>query len=229
MLVSLVTILSLGGTASAGGDIVSDSLGSVESWSGFYAGVQVGGVRGEADAVYEDELHNRFYADDFRINGFMGGVYGGHNRLLENGWLIGVEGEWNYLSGNDTVLIDGDPRTTARLEQNWDASLRLRLGRVIGDYLPYLTGGVAWGDFDLKSHDGYSINPDTTTGYILTGWTMGAGVEMKISENLHARIQYRYTDYGDDTKRIWSSATGYIDANVQYNAHTLTVGLSYRF
>ncbi|MBD3788985.1 MAG: porin family protein [Campylobacterales bacterium] len=76
-------------------------------------------------------------------------------------------------------------------------------------------GWTSWG-----SEDHYD---DT-----LTGWTIGAGLEKKINENLHARIQYRYTDYGDDTWELDPSNdpdTG----KIEYNAHMLMVGLSYRF
>jgi outer membrane immunogenic protein len=226
---SLVTVLVLSGTGIAGGDIAPVTPILTNSWSGFYVGFQAGGVWGDSDVVYEDNQHNRFYAQNIRPDGFLGGFYGGYNWIVGDNWLFGVEGEWNYISADDTVNIDGDPQTTAKLEQEWDASIRLRLGKVLGEYLPYITGGVAWSNFDLKTHDAYSSNPDISTSYTLTGWTIGGGLEMRLTDNLLARVQYRYTDYGNDTKRIWSNGSDYFDARVKYNTHMVTVGISYRF
>jgi outer membrane immunogenic protein len=31
------------------------------------------------------------------------------------------------------------------------------------------------------------------------GWTVGAGLEYAFTNNLIGRIEYRYTDYGDET------------------------------
>ena len=114
----------------------------------------------------------------------------------------------------------------AKVEQEWDASLRLRAGMDMGDYMPYITGGVAWAGVNTEGYrDGETLNENDAT---LTGWTVGAGVEKKIDENLIARIQYRYSDYGDET---WDLAEGGdVDTGkIEYSAHMLTVGVSYRF
>ena len=153
------------------------------------------------------------------------GFYAGYNWLLENDWLVGVEGEWNYLDASDSKRLDDEPEVTVKITQDWEASLRARVGKVMGDYLPYITGGVAWTSINAKAYDEGNIAMDDDQ--ILVGWTIGAGVEMAISENVHARIQYRYTDYGDENFKDMVDAD--FTEKVDYNSHMLTVGLSYRF
>jgi len=227
IVLSLATATLLSGVAVAGGDIVPVAPGPADSWSGFYVGLQAGGIWGDADVDYSDDEAHTYGLD---VDGFMGGIFGGYNWQLIDNWLVGVEGEWNYVNADDTgVVLDGlgqDTGWKTYVEQDWDASLRLRVGRVMGDYLPYVTGGVAWGHFEVKTYDGNNPGDSGSMSMTLTGWTLGAGVEMRLSENLHARLQYRYTDYGDDTKTIYPPD---LTAKLDYNAHMVTLGISYRF
>ncbi len=228
IVLSAAACVAIGGFAMAGGDIAPVAPAPMDSWSGFYVGVQAGGVWGDADVDYQTDTQSYGYYKTYGLNvdGFAGGLYAGYNWLLQDNWLVGVEGEWNYVSADDTGAVVNDPTTTTKVEQNWDASLRVRAGKVIGDSLFYITGGIAWGDFDLAVYDA----SDRGSGsYTLTGWTLGAGWEYRFSEHLSARIQYRYTDYGDDTKRVWSQPPSYIDAKLNYNSHMVMVGFSYRF
>ena len=220
---SAIVAVGLSCMTMAGGDIAPVSPAPADSWSGFYVGLQAGGIWGDADVDYDDEGTAR-HTHGLNVDGFAGGLYGGYNWLLENNWLVGVEGEWNYIDADDSGAIDNAPTFSTKVEQKWDASLRARVGKVMGDYLPYLTGGVAWGNFDLKAYanDG---SASYSKSMALTGWTIGVGLEMKLSENIHARIQYRYTDYGDKTKNISSG----FDGKLNYNAHMVMVGISYRF
>jgi len=233
----------------AGGDIAPVTPAPMDNWSGFYVGIQGGYLWGDPDIVisrdnddpdHPDTYHRTHDVSDTDVDGFAGGIYAGYNWLLENDWLIGVEGEWNYVSADGTGdLIDrhsndpGGKDGTGKTEQDWDASLRLKVGMVMGDYLPYITGGVAWAKMDMTAYDidGNEFAHNDTT---LTGWTIGAGIEMKISENLHARIQYRYTDYGDDSVDMGSipdtdNELHNYQADIDYNAHMVMIGLSYRF
>lgn len=200
----------------------------VDSWSGLYAGLQVGGVWGDADVDYDNtgSGFGIYRTYDLDVDGFSGGVYGGYNWLLDNDLLVGVEGEWNYVDADDSGPVTNTQGVFTKVEQNWDASLRLRAGMVMEDFMPYLTGGVAWGDFDVTVTDG---SVSYSTSMTLTGWTIGAGVEKKLSEDLYTRIQYRYTDYGDDTERFYDNGETYLDGKLDYNAHMLTLGISYRF
>jgi len=242
-LISLALAAAAGSFAMAGGDIAPVAPAPANNWDGFYMGIQAGYNWGDAEV---DWIDNTDTADEipykgpaYDVDGTIAGIYGGYNWIFGEGWLLGVEGEINMVSGDDTqsTNYENEDDYPGEVKHNWDASLRLRAGKVMGDFLPYVTGGVAWGGFHVKQYAVYDENKiyfdkDMT----LTGWTVGAGLEWSISSNVHLRVQYRYTDYGDDSKRdLWkyentASPEGYFtDGTLDYNAHQVSVGLTFQF
>lgn len=230
---SVATVLAMGAFAVAGGDIepVIEPVVEVtvaDAWVGPYVGLQAGYIWGDADtSSYWEDGSEAFSLNDFNVDGWAGGIFAGYNWRVSNNILLGIEGEWNYVSADDTIMEGSSQEGYgSKVEQTWDASLRLRAGMDMGDYMPYITGGIAWAGVESHGYTtwGYTDDQDET----LTGWTLGAGVEKKINENLIARIQYRYSDYGDAT---WTIDPGNdVDTGkIEYSAHMLTVGVSYRF
>ncbi len=69
--------------------------------------------------------------------------------------------------------------------------MRARAGIALDRFLVYGTGGAAVTDLQLSNAGGSDDD-------VLWGWTAGAGVEGMLTDNLTARIEYRYTDYGSD-------------------------------
>jgi len=237
---SLIVAMGLGSALMAGGDIepVEDEPAVVESWSGFHLGLQFGGVWNGIDVDY-DELgggYGTFTSPNMNVDGMVGGIYGGYNWLLENDWLVGVDAEWNYSNADATAVIQNAvPGWESVVEQNWDAALQVKVGKIVEEYLFYATAGVAWGDFDLKAVNRLTnMTFDQAGGYRMTGWTVGAGMEKELDEHFYARLQYRYTDYGSDVKRLADIPTMppfpyYLDAKLESTSHMLTLGVSYRF
>ena len=234
IILSAFVAVGLSGTVMAGGDIAPVTQATADSWSGFYVGLQAGGVWGDADINEATNGNPTGYTNDLSPDGFAGGLYVGYNWLLSDNWLVGIEGDWNYLSGDNTGdfnFYNGSPSSgwAQSVENNWDASLRLRVGKVVDRFMPYITGGIAWANVQDRldndtSTPQYHYSEDTT----LRGWTMGAGIEYEINTNLKTRLQYRYSDYGDDTVRFYNGSS-YADSKVSYKSHIVQVGFSYRF
>jgi outer membrane immunogenic protein len=203
-------------------------------WTGPYAGVQLGYAWGDADtnswSVPADPDY-AFSITNFNVDGAAGGIYGGYMWQLGNDYLLGLEGEWNWVDATDTIVLyaDGDPAYPygADIDQKLDASLRLNVGKQMGNYMVYVTGGVAYSSTEV---DGFTLWDDRTTHNEadLWGWTIGAGAEKKITANIHARIQYRFTDYGNET---WDLGDEHdVDVGeIVHESHMLTVGVSYCF
>ena len=225
-------IMGMNSFAIAGGDIASLTPVSVDSWSGFYVGAQVGWSRG-TDHV--DVSSNYGYNDHFRLKpkGWSGGLYGGYNWLLPQNWVVGLEGEFNWISADDEVPTS-DPRYHYKIKSNWDAALLARIGKVLDHtYMPYILGGLTWqrikGSWPNTVGDPDWGAEDKKTLY---GWTVGAGLEMRLSENLYLRLQYRYNHYHSDTliHGGWYGGTYYETyEKVKQHDNRIQLGISYHF
>ena len=202
-------------------------------WTGPYAGLQAGYIWGDADTYgWQKGEGYGFDIKGFQVDGWVGGIYGGYMWQFGNDMLIGLEGEWNWPSADDKITIHevwegGSGDWGATIEQKWDASLRLNAGKQMGDYMLYVTGGFAWSETAVYGFKTWEGGQKDSNSAKLAGWTIGAGAEKKINENIHARIQYRYSDYGSKT---WVVQTDDINrGKVEHTNHMLTVGVSYCF
>jgi len=67
---------------------------------------------------------------------------------------------------------------------------------------------------------------------VRVGWTVGAGVEGKITNNWSAKLEYLYMDFDSFRAGTFTLAPGsLISANVDthFRDHVLRVGLNYAF
>ena len=77
------------------------------------------------------------------------------------------------------------------------------------------------------SSDGFDTrNPDDTSSDRKTavGYTVGAGAETFVANNITARLEYRYTDYGH---KDFDLDSGNISRG--YDEHSVKVGIGYKF
>ena len=203
------------------------------TWTGFYLGGQVGVT------VIDDA-----FSDPLRIGGPTGGdprasgaVAGGHiGYNYQAGMVVvGVEAdlEWSDASASGTanIVATATPFATGHVDQNWQGSVRGRLGLAYGRTLFYATGGWAWGNFDF----GYTFpiaTPNVTDRFseTLSGWTIGGGVETFVLGNWTGRVEYRFTDFGDATGSIAQCCAGPPSSQRHdLESHTIRMGLSYKF
>ncbi|GAB4349897.1 MAG: porin family protein [Oricola sp.] len=169
-----------------------------ETWSGFYAGVFGGYNWGTFDNA----------GGNIDANGWTGGAFAGHN--WQDGQLVyGVEADAGY-SGADGSLGGIQGRQTGF------GSLRGRIGYAFDPVLIYGTGGVAVTGTELD--DGIA---DSNTS---VGWTVGAGADALITDNVFGRLEYRYTDYQDKNYNI---NAGTVSSG--FSAHSVNAGIGVKF
>lgn len=210
------------------------------SWTGFYGGVQAGYTWGKSDYSnyrISDGLWD--YKGQIDAKGFTAGVYAGYNYQFQNNLVVGLEGDINYDSAKGKAHARGNlnfdepgvvpvTATTQEAKLKWDGSARLRVGYAIDRFLPYITGGVAFGKYDYNP----TWRVDSSLRYSSThiGWTIGAGLEYAVTDNLIARVEYRYTDYGKkDYLDYAASAEGRFNDRINLKTHTIRAGISYKF
>ena len=173
----------------------------VSSWAGPYAGLTFGyGFSGKVDGP----------GGDASIDGWQVGAFGGFN-LQHDRFVYGLEADINY---NDISGQDLGPHAKSKV----DGSLRARAGfAVTDDILLYGTAGLAVERMRLWS----GVNHETN---VMMGYTVGAGIDAKLTEQVFARGEYGYTDYGSETFNIGAASGDYDSSN-----HRVTVGLGMRF
>jgi outer membrane immunogenic protein len=178
------------------------------NWTGFYAGVVAGYGFGSSDwnvpAVSTSPK-------GWNIGGTLG------YNLQVGSFVYGIEGDlaWSNVSGSTTVGA-----TTVTTENDYLATVRGRLGYSFDRFLPYLTGGLAYGD--VKT----SITPaGLSSSKSKLGWTIGGGLEYAFMGNWTAKLEYLYVDLGNVNPGFAVPAT----TSVSFDEHLVRVGLNYKF
>jgi len=176
----------------------------IATWTGPYAGLQFGyGFSGRVNSATSGAVHT---------DGWYGGAFAGYN-LQNDMFVYGVEGDINYSRFTGSTAGVADTRTSL------DGSLRARAGvAVTDDILLYGTGGVA--------AQRLTVSPWATTGdqQALIGFTAGAGMDARLTDQVFGRVEYRYTQYGN---RNFDFGTG--TESVNSRDHRVGVGLGVKF
>lgn len=188
------------------------------NWTGFYAGVQGGYAFGDASAPYGFAAGGPYTSsqDAADQTGFFGGVHAGYDYQIDK-IVLGVEGELEYSDvGGDDGGSGGDVNA---LNNNWQGSLRGRVGYAVDSVLLYGTAGAAFMNATATA-------PSGTDSADFAGWTAGLGLEYAVSDHLSARAEYRYTNFGKSEAN--PSGTTYYE-NYNPTGNSVRLGLSYRF
>lgn len=179
-------------------------------WAGFYFGGNLGGTMANRDA--NGAATGAFGADS---TGFSGGVQGGYNYMLSPNFLVGAEADFTFADVDEVSSPAGIP---VRASLDWMSSFRGRVGWTFDRFLVYGTGGVALADVNWKSA---GVRDSATA----VGYTVGGGVEAAVQDNLTARVEYLYTDFGKERFNLGGGTSVTSDLDV----HTARVGLNYKF
>jgi len=234
MVTTALSLLALNGLALAA-DLPPPPPLPVEDlplWTGFYAGVNVGGGFGSSRNAFNIAGFG-LPSFETQLAGAVGGAEAGYN--WETGpWVVGLEAsfEGSGLSGARTApcLPPFCGALTASYEQklDWFGTLRPRLGYAVGNWLLYATGGGALGEVgaDATASAG-SFTATDRRSQTRAGWTAGGGVEVELARNWSARIEYLHVDLG-------SGATTYLSyppiSNAsRVSANVFTAGVNYHF
>lgn len=181
----------------------------------------------------------------YNWTGFYAGVYAGYgwgNSTWElvgvdtepKGWLAGGTLGYNWQAGSFVYGLEGDIGAsgvkgsaacalvlTCETSNRWLATFRGRVGYAFDRFLPYVTGGGAYGDIRSSIGLGPAALTASTTRF---GWTAGGGIEYAFLSNWTTKIEYLYVDLG-------SFDPGFVApvGNVDFKEHVVRVGLNYKF
>jgi outer membrane immunogenic protein len=191
------------------------------SWTGFYIGAQAGGAWGTAEYEVPATLFTHRWDVD---GGFVGGMVGFNYQV--SGLVVGIQGEWNAsdISGSQINIIGN--LQSAKLDEF--GSVDGRLGVALGRAMPYIIGGVAFGDPRQKFTIGTAGPSTTFAGGDSTGWDIGIGLEVALVGGLTGRFEYRHYDFGNISVEPDNVVLGLRHVqSMEFN--TARFGLAYKF
>lgn len=223
-----------------------DGLSTVRTvWQGYYVGGQAeyGSITSKPPSAINSDLQGTYIPPAGLSYNWQGlgpahdnntgfGGFAGYNSQWDD-VIVGVEA--NYVHSQFRPLATGTgytyfPDLTVATITNSSAlmkltdfgSLRLRGGYVIGNFLPYLFGGLGVGSATVERNISATPAPlftpqlqssDTKTKLVY-GYSLGAGVDVMLMAGLFLRAEYEY-------KRVTST--------IESNVNSARVGIGYKF
>jgi outer membrane immunogenic protein len=163
------------------------------------------------------------------MDGFVGGLHAGYNWQSDS-LVLGVEGDIEFADiDGDTDIIhvdnDNEDEGDASQEIDWLGSLRLRAGFAFDRALLYATGGLAVGG--VKVEASLAEASDASNKDTEWGWTVGGGLEYALTDDVSARIEYRYTDLGGTDLDMDHFAISQLEFENTF--HAVRAGVSWHF
>jgi outer membrane immunogenic protein len=182
------------------------------NWTGFYLGINGGYGWGHSDWT-------AFGANADPNGGMIGGTLGYNWQAAGSPFVFGLEGDidWSGIKGN---FVNAACPGGCETKNNWLGTARGRLGYAFDRVMPYITGGVAFGDVKANQF-GFAGESDTKAG-----WTAGGGVETALYGNWTAKVEYLYADLGSVSCGVGSCS---VPTNVDFRTHIVRAGLNFRF
>ena len=180
------------------------------NWSGFYVGIN--GGYGWGKSSWTDPA-TATTTGDFNISGALVGGTAGYN--LQIGQLVvGAEGDIDasWIKGTDATGC-------CQTKNDWFATARARLGFALDRWMPFVTGGAAFGDVKLNA-----LGASQTATRV--GWTAGAGIEYAFMGAWSARVEYLYADLGTASCGVATCGTA---NDVTFKTSIVRAGLNYHF
>jgi outer membrane immunogenic protein len=194
--------------------------GASADWSGFYVGFQAGYLFGQSHHTFS----NGAPSDDSDPNGVVGGLHAGYNFEFDS-IVVGPEADFEGTSASGHFDNTSGITSSGSADLRWQSSLRGRVGYAIDSFLPYVTAGIAFGDYEFGG--GPTGGPCCGYSDTLTGWTAGAGVEY-LMDRVSLRLEYRYTDYGKASDGLAPAFPG-VSMPVDNQTHAIRMGVSLHF
>lgn len=212
-------------------------------WSGPYLGAHLGYVGGSSNWSANPNLSGSL--DFFNsYDAFTGegsyylGFQAGYNYLLPSRLLLGVETDVSFpsvIGGAQTISSASVGQANYQEQMEFSGTIRGRIGYAPDNWLFYATGGFAWSyeQFTRTQLAGVPVGGTAQPGDVESlfmvprvGGTVGAGIELGLTPNWMARLEYLATFY--DTRSV-TFAAGAQRFNSDLTLQSVRLGLDYRF
>jgi len=210
-------------------------------WTGIYFGGHVGGGMGTDTFTVTQPQAPAFLnvgtTTDVNPVGVVGGAQLGVNYEFAP-WVVGIEGSFtsSALTGSTStatlptaVLVTSERATS---NPQWLAAATGRFGYAANTLLFYVKGGAAWmhaeyTEDSLAAAAGFVVATQALSS-TRTGFVAGAGLEYGMTENLSAKLEYDFYDFGTANYNFIAITPTGMPVSIKSDVQVLTVGLNYR-
>ncbi len=207
------------------------------NWTGFYAGVHLGGIWGDNTMHLVPGGYDTVFAPGSKTqtgispSGFTGGGLAGFNFQFFSPLVLGGEAEIGGSTASATATTISTPGWPAKnkLTEDWNARFRARLGLAAGQLMPFVAAGVSMTGADLNlTFPCSGLVYKASSGKTLTGYNVGGGIDYAVTGNISTRLEYIFDDYGSPNfstpKPYWNDRKF-----SSFKNNTVRVAVSYRF
>ena len=192
-------------------DVKSASVAVVSAspdWAGVYGGL-IGGYSRSLSS--QNLVGSVFNTGNYRVNGGLAGVDFGFNYQFGK-WVIGLDTEI------DKAALTGSKGQDFSSSFSALVMTRGRVGYSVGNFLPYIGLGPAYGEFASSAN--FPGAPRVAASQTRAGWSFSAGLDYMITPNLWARGEYSYICFGQ-------SIVDNVD-NIRFMGNYFRLGLDYK-
>ncbi|MEP3046925.1 MAG: outer membrane beta-barrel protein [Roseibium sp.] len=176
-------------------------------WSGFNAVVFAGGgFTSGKDSVGSSSFYR---------SGSFGGSVGYDYQMNKVVFGANLEGMFTNFRGTTTTS-----NSSYRSSSKWLSTATARIGYDAGRFMPYLSAGIGFEDYQsVRVVNASKVNK------VLYGFAVGGGVEAKITENIFARADYKHIELSKET----INHTGINPYTIDGHTDVFNLGVGYRF
>jgi len=190
-------------------------------FNGPRAGILLGYDRVQPGQIANSNIDDSNSADGLTYGGDVG------YDIQSGRWVFGAEGE---VTGSTSKVTNNPSAAGAlgygRVKAGRDLYAGARIGYAVAPRtLLYAKGGYTNQRLDLVASDGAT---QTGQHFNLDGWRAGAGLEQKLGRNTYAKIEYRYSNYGN-ARLEYPSGGNTNNFSVDTDRHQAVVGVGFRF
>lgn len=246
-IVALLAMTVLSGQAFAADAIVSaPEPAPVEysafSWTGGYLGAHAGYGWGRSHDVNNPDASRQ------KTKGGFGGLQAGYNWQFDNNVVLGAEADVSFGSVKKNwggANVNDPYYGSDKLSTN--GTVRARLGYAVDRFLPFVTGGLAWGQTKYSlGCDSARVSAtigncyskaafETSEKKNVVGWTAGAGLEYAVTDNWTIKTEYLHKNFGKnrvsltDPNVIGGPKEFVNNRNFKTSVNEVRIGVNYKF
>lgn len=210
--------------ASAIAAVPAMAQGAAEPFKGFHVEGLAGYDVTKAGSSVDDDAT---VDNDESIDGVVFGVGAGYDFKMGN-LVVGPEAEVTWSTAK-TSFEDGDFEGfgIGNVKANRDLYVGGRVGYAFTPRtMVYAKGGYTNAKFDVRNGDGTVVTSDDIDA---DGWRVGAGVEQAVSDNIFAKVEYRYSNYEKGELDFTGDIPDGQRFDLDLDRHQVVAGVGMRF